>query len=94
VTFVSAEYVPPALAVKGFQTRFSIMYLRKGTHLEVTRFKGLGEISPKEFGQFIGENMRAVPVGVEHTHEIPDLLNFYMGNNTADRRRYIMENLV
>jgi topoisomerase-4 subunit B len=68
--------------------------LRKGTHLEVTRFKGLGEISPKEFGQFIGENMQAVPVGVEHTHEIPELLNFYMGNNTADRRRYIMENLV
>ncbi|HHZ77468.1 MAG TPA: type IIA DNA topoisomerase subunit B, partial [Candidatus Lambdaproteobacteria bacterium] len=51
--------------------------MRKGTHLEVTRFKGLGEISPKEFGQFIGENMRAVPVGVEHTHEIPELLNFY-----------------
>ena len=68
--------------------------LQNGTHFEITRFKGLGEISPKEFGQFIGENMRAVPVGVEHTHEIPDLLNFYMGNNTADRRQYIMENLV
>ena len=68
--------------------------LQNGAHCEITRFKGLGEISPKEFGQFIGENMRAVPVGVEHTHEIPDLLNFYMGNNTADRRQYIMENLV
>ncbi|MEO1823674.1 MAG: toprim domain-containing protein, partial [Candidatus Lambdaproteobacteria bacterium] len=68
--------------------------LQKGTHFEVTRFKGLGEISPKEFGQFIGKNMRAVPVGVEHTHEIPELLNFYMGTNTAERRRYIMENLV
>lgn len=68
--------------------------LQNGTHFEITRFKGLGEISPKEFGQFIGEDMRAVPVGVEHTHEIPDLLNFYMGNNTADRRQYIMENLV
>ncbi len=68
--------------------------LQKGPHFEVTRFKGLGEISPNEFGQFIGKNMRAVPVGVEHTHEIPELLNFYMGTNTADRRRYIMENLV
>jgi len=68
--------------------------LQKGTHFEVTRFKGLGEISPNEFGQFIGKNMRAVPVGVEHTHEVPELLNFYMGTNTAERRRYIMENLV
>jgi len=68
--------------------------LQKGPHFEVTRFKGLGEISPKEFGQFIGEKMRIVAVGVEHTHEIPDLLNFYMGNNTAERRRYIMDNLV
>ena len=68
--------------------------LRDGAHFEVTRFKGLGEISPKEFGQFIGEKMRAVPIGVEHTHEIPELLNFYMGNNTAERRRYIMGNLV
>ncbi|MDG1860527.1 MAG: toprim domain-containing protein, partial [SAR324 cluster bacterium] len=42
--------------------------LQNGTHFEVTRFKGLGEISPKEFGQFIGKNMRAVLVGIEHTH--------------------------
>ena len=68
--------------------------LQNGAHCEITRFKGLGEISPKEFGQFIGANMRAVPVGVEHSHEIPDLLNFYMGSNTSDRRQYIMENLV
>ena len=68
--------------------------LQNGAHFEITRFKGLGEISPKEFGQFIGAKMRAVPVGVEHSHEIPDLLNFYMGSNTSDRRQYIMENLV
>ena len=68
--------------------------LQNGAHCEITRFKGLGEISPKEFGQFIGADMRAVPVGVEHSHEIPDLLNFYMGSNTSDRRQYIMENLV
>ena len=64
--------------------------LKKGKHLEVTRFKGLGEISPKEFGQFIGEEMRAVPVGIEHIHEVSQLLNFYMGTNTSERRNYIM----
>ena len=68
--------------------------LKKGNHLEVTRFKGLGEISPKEFGQFIGEEMRAVPVGIEHIHEVSQLLNFYMGTNTSERRNYIMEHLV
>jgi len=67
--------------------------LKKGKHLEVTRFKGLGEISPKEFGQFIGEEMRAVPVGIEHIHEVSQLLNFYMGTNTSERRNYIMEHL-
>ena len=68
--------------------------LKKGKHLEVTRFKGLGEISPKEFGQFIGEEMRAVAVGIEHIHEVSQLLNFYMGTNTSERRNYIMEHLV
>ena len=68
--------------------------LKKGKHLEVTRFKGLGEISPKEFGQFIGEEMRAVSVGIEHIHEVSQLLNFYMGTNTSERRNYIMEHLV
>ena len=60
----------------------------------MTRFKGLGEISPKEFGQFIGKEMRAVPVGIEHIHEVGELLNFYMGTNTNERRNYIMEHLV
>ncbi len=68
--------------------------LKRGKFLEVTRFKGLGEISPKEFGQFIGHDMRAVPVGLEHTHEVRNLLNFYMGSNTAERKQYIMEHLV
>ena len=72
----------------------AIEQLKKGKHLEVTRFKGLGEISPKEFGQFIGEEMRAVPVGIEHIHEVSQLLNFYMGTNTSERRNYIMEHLV
>ncbi len=61
---------------------------------EVTRFKGLGEISPKEFGQFIGEDMRIVPVSIKSMKEIPTMLEFYMGKNTPDRRKYIMENLV
>lgn len=61
---------------------------------EVTRFKGLGEISPKEFGQFIGEDMRVIPVGIESMKTVPEVLAFYMGKNTPQRREYIMENLV
>ncbi|MBF0238576.1 MAG: type IIA DNA topoisomerase subunit B [SAR324 cluster bacterium] len=72
----------------------SVIKLKKGSGLEITRFKGLGEISPKEFGQFIGKSMRAVPVGIEHTHDVKDLLNFYMGTNTSERKRYIMDHLV
>ncbi|MDR0375747.1 MAG: type IIA DNA topoisomerase subunit B [Treponema sp.] len=65
-----------------------------GAQSEVTRFKGLGEISPREFGQFIGENMRLVPVSVNQIKLIPQVLAFYMGKNTPDRREYIMNNLV
>ncbi|OQY33382.1 MAG: DNA topoisomerase IV [Spirochaetaceae bacterium 4572_59] len=61
---------------------------------EVTRFKGLGEISPKEFGQFIGDDMRIVPVTIKSMKDTSKLLEFYMGKNTPDRRKYIMENLV
>ena len=61
---------------------------------EVTRFKGLGEISPKEFGQFIGPNMRLVEVNVKNVKNIPETLDFYMGKNTPYRREYIMENLL
>ncbi|MBN2659522.1 MAG: type IIA DNA topoisomerase subunit B [Spirochaetales bacterium] len=61
---------------------------------EVTRFKGLGEISPKEFGQFIGEDIRLVPVNVKTIKSIPETLEFFMGKNTPERRDYIMENLV
>ncbi|GMO37466.1 MAG: DNA topoisomerase IV subunit B [Termitinemataceae bacterium] len=67
-----------------------------GASNEVTRFKGLGEISPKEFGQFIGDNMRIVPISLQSLKQIDvdKLLNFYMGKNTPDRRDYIMKNLV
>ncbi|PIQ29155.1 DNA topoisomerase IV [bacterium (Candidatus Blackallbacteria) CG17_big_fil_post_rev_8_21_14_2_50_48_46] len=65
-----------------------------GKGAEITRFKGLGEISPQEFGQFIGKDMRLLPVSVREKHEIPRLLTFYMGKNTQERKQYIMENLV
>ena len=61
---------------------------------EVTRFKGLGEISPNEFGQFIGEDMRLVMVNVKSLKTVPETLEFYMGKNTPERRVYIMENLI
>ena len=65
-----------------------------GRGAEVTRFKGLGEISPGEFKQFIGPGMRLTPVEVENRHSIPAILGFYMGRNTPERRQYIMDNLV
>ena len=65
-----------------------------GRGCEVTRFKGLGEISPQEFKAFIGPEMRLTPVVVEKQHEVPGILGFYMGKNTPDRRNYIMQNLV
>jgi topoisomerase-4 subunit B len=68
--------------------------VRKLSHPEVTRFKGLGEISPSEFGQFIGDQIRLVEVNVKSVKNIPETLGFYMGKNTPERREYIMENLV
>jgi topoisomerase-4 subunit B len=61
---------------------------------EVTRFKGLGEISPKEFGQFIGDDMRVIQVGIKSVQTVPKTLEFYMGKNTPERRAYIMEHLL
>lgn len=61
---------------------------------EITRFKGLGEIDAKEFGQFISEDMKIVPVKAMSMTEIHKNIEFYMGNNTPERRNFIMENLV
>jgi len=61
---------------------------------EVTRFKGLGEIDPKEFGQFIGEDMRLLPVSIVGMNEMHKTMEFYMGSNTPERRDFIMENLI
>jgi len=65
-----------------------------GRGAEVTRFKGLGEISPGEFKAFIGKEMRLTPVVIDEDHSIPEVLTFYMGKNTQERRIYIMENLI
>ena len=62
--------------------------------IEVTRFKGLGEISPSEFGQFIGEDMRLINVNVDYMRDVPKMLEFYMGKNTTERRDYIIKNLI
>ena len=61
---------------------------------EVTRFKGLGEISPSEFKDFIGKGMRLTGVTLEEQHHVPEVLKFYMGKNTPQRRSYIIDNLV
>lgn len=67
--------------------------LEKGSSWEVTRFKGLGEISPSEFGQFIDKNMKCVPISAT-VKDVPKVLSFYMGKNTPERRKYIMEHLI
>ncbi len=61
---------------------------------ETTRFKGLGEISPKEFGQFIGEGIRLVRVSVGSMGEVTKSLDFFMGKNTPARKDFIVENLL
>ncbi len=66
---------------------------RCGKNAEITRFKGLGEISPDEFKHFIGPKMRLEPVMMPEHKTIKELLTFYMGKNTPDRQSYIVENL-
>jgi topoisomerase-4 subunit B len=60
---------------------------------EITRFKGLGEISPDEFKNFIGESIRLDPIMMDKTTSIEQLLSFYMGKNTPDRQDFIIKNL-
>jgi topoisomerase-4 subunit B len=62
--------------------------------VEMTRFKGLGEISPREFKQFIGPDIRLQQVQIDTISEISRVLTFYMGKNTPERRQYIMDHLV
>ncbi|MBF4983039.1 type IIA DNA topoisomerase subunit B [Nonlabens mediterrranea] len=64
-----------------------------GKNPEITRFKGLGEISPDEFKHFIGEDMRLDPLMLDDNMSIEELLKFYMGKNTPDRQEFIIDNL-
>lgn len=64
-----------------------------GPNPEITRFKGLGEISPEEFRHFIGKDIRLEPVRVKKGDHIQDILPFYMGKNTQERQDFIIENL-
>ena len=65
-----------------------------GQGCEITRFKGLGEISPHEFKQFIGNQMRLSQVEYASKPDTAGILSFYMGKNTPERKDYIMESLV
>ena len=65
-----------------------------GKNFEITRFKGLGEISPNEFKNFIGKDMRLDPVIINKETSIDDVLNYYMGKNTSDRQEFIINNLI
>ncbi|TVP44137.1 MAG: type IIA DNA topoisomerase subunit B [Mongoliibacter sp.] len=64
-----------------------------GKSAEITRFKGLGEISPDEFGNFIGEDIRLDPIILNKDTKVADLLGFYMGKNTPNRQTFIIDNL-
>ena len=67
---------------------------RLGKNPEITRFKGLGEISPDEFKHFIGKDIRLDPVSIKKEDSIKEMLEFYMGKNTPDRQNFIIDNLV
>lgn len=64
-----------------------------GPDAEITRFKGLGEISPDEFSKFIGKDIRLEPVLIKKDTTIPKLLDYYMGRNTPERQNFIVDNL-
>ena len=66
---------------------------RLGNNAEVTRFKGLGEISPNEFKSFINENMKLEPIVIDKDKDITDTVSYYMGKNTQSRQDFIIQNL-
>jgi topoisomerase-4 subunit B len=68
-------------------------FKKLGSKPEITRFKGLGEISPNEFKHFIGDSIRLDPVMLDENFSIEELLSFYMGKNTPDRQKFIIDNL-
>ncbi len=64
-----------------------------GSAAEITRFKGLGEVSPGEFQDFIGAGIRLEPVSLTHLHNSDELLSFFMGKNTPERQEFIIDHL-
>jgi topoisomerase IV subunit B len=76
------------------EERDKAMAQLKNKGLEITRFKGLGEISPNEFKQFISDDIRLLHVTVNSFSDIKPTLEFYMGKNTPERKNFIMENLI
>jgi topoisomerase-4 subunit B len=64
-----------------------------GKNPEITRFKGLGEISPDEFKHFISDDIRLDPVKIDAHESIKEMLKFFMGKNTPERQEYIIRNL-
>lgn len=94
--------LPPAVATKSdFITRYCYSEEERneavallGADAEITRFKGLGEISPDEFKHFIGRDMRLEPVRFHKGDQVNELLSYYMGKNTPQRQNFIIQNLV
>jgi len=76
-----------------FRKREIEAFKKLGSKPEITRFKGLGEISPNEFKHFIGDSIRLDPVMLDENFSIEELLSFYMGKNTPDRQKFIIDNL-
>ena len=72
---------------------FSFLKRSLATRLSITRFKGLGEISPDEFIHFIGKDMRLDPVTLRRDDGIQNLLRFYLGENTPERQDFILNHL-
>ena len=72
----------------------NLHYLGKAKSIEITRFKGLGEINPEEFKLFISNSMKLKAVGVNQDSPIDEILSYYMGKNTQDRQKYIINNLI
>ena len=63
------------------------------TNIEITRFKGLGEISPHEFKAFIDDKIKLEPIFINKNKDINDVISYYMGKNTLERQNFIIENL-
>ena len=90
---VAAEFLQHAQEEQEHADRIAKRIKQLGGKPEITRFKGLGEISPDEFGRFIGNEMKLQHVLLEHGDHIQELLEKFMGKNTPQRQEFIIENL-